>query len=197
MHTIEFYNQKAAELIIRYDNANMLHLHQLLLKHIPKKFTVFDIGFGSGRDLQFLHDHGYDAWGIDPSARFVQNTKNRFPKIKNQFFEASVPFDKEVLELNKEFDAVVTIAMWMHLQHVQYEDVVKSIVSVLKNSSTVVISYSEGDRTSDERYFEDVDLDYITQLFHNRGFYLVETFKNADSLNRDTLTWVTVVFKHD
>jgi len=106
----------------------MISLHQLLLKCIPKNSTVLDIGFGSGRDLQFLHDNSYDIWGIDPSAKFVANSKDRFPTKKEQFFEASVPFDKKVLGLTKEFDVVITIAMWMHLQHKQYKDVVESIV---------------------------------------------------------------------
>ena len=71
----------------------------------------------------------------------------------------------------------------------------ESIVSVAKTTSTVVISYSEGNRA--KRYFEDVDLEYIMKLFESEGFSLVETTKNCDSLDRDSLTWVTVVFNND
>lgn len=192
-----FYNTHVNQLIEKYESANMASLHQFFLNYIPKNSTVFDIGFGSGRDLQFLYDNDYKVWGIDPSAKFVANTKNRFPEIQNQFFEDSVPFDKSRLGLNQEFDAVITIAMWMHLKHQQYEAVVESIVSVLNSAATVVISYSEGNRTDDERYFEDVDLEHITKLFEERGFHLVETTTNGDGLNRDTLRWITVVFKND
>ena len=79
----------------------MSSLHQLLLKHIPQNSSILDIGFGSGRDLQFLQDNGYDMWGIDPSAKFVENAKERFPSQQNQFFEASVPFDKKHVSLQK------------------------------------------------------------------------------------------------
>jgi len=197
MTTTDYYNINAIQLIDRYNNTNMLSLHQLLLNHIPKNSTVLDIGFGSGRDLQFLYDNDYIVWGIDPSAKFVANAKSRFPEIQNKFFEVSVPFDKGTLKLNKEFDAVITIAMWMHLQYQEYEAVVESIVSVLNSSATVVISYSEGYRTDDGRYFENVDLENIIKLFKERGFNLVETIINGDSLKRDTLTWITVVFKND
>ncbi len=54
-----------------------------------------------------------------------------------------------------------------------------------------------GRRNNDERYFEDVDLEYITQLFHQYNFKLIKTTSNEDSLNRDTLTWITVIFQHD
>jgi len=197
MTTTNFYNTNSKELIIRYDNADMSSFHQLLLKYIPQNGSVLDIGFGSGRDLQFLYENDYDIWGIDPSAKFVANAKQRFPNLIDRFIEAGVPSDKEDIGLHKKFDAVITIAMWMHLKHDLYEDVIDSIVSVAKHTSTVVISYSEGNRVDDERCFAQVDLNYITVLFKDKGFSLVETAKTGDSLNRDSLTWITVIYQHD
>jgi len=197
MKTVDYYNINASKLVDRYDNADMSLLHKLLLKYITKKSTLLDIGFGSGRDIDFLHTHGYDAWGLDPSVKFVENIKQRFPNIQKHFLKAGVPFDKKRIGLNKKFDAVISIAVWMHLGYVQYADAVASIISVAKDKSTIVISYSEGSRVDDERYFEEVDLNYLTELFKERGFALVETVKNSDSLNRDSLTWITVIFQHD
>jgi len=194
MKTVDYYNTNVTNLVARYDNADMSQLHQLLLKYIPKNSTVLDIGFGSGRDLDFLQNNGYDIWGIDPSTKFLENAKNRFPTEQNQFFEASVPFDKKEVGLDKGFDAVITIAMWMHLQHKQYKNAVESIVSVLNSSSTVIISYSEGSRVGDERYLVEVDLKYLVELFKERNFALVDTIKHDDSLDRDSLIWVTVTF---
>ena len=69
--------------------------------------------------------------------------------------------------------------------------------AVAKSNATVVISYSESSRVDDERCFEEVDLKYMNKLFKDNGFTLVETIVNGDSLNRNSLSWVTVVFKHD
>lgn len=197
MNTINFYNQKSAQLIQKYDNANMSKLHNLLLKYIPQESTVLDIGFGSGRDLEFLHNNNYDIWGIDPSFKFVENAKKKFPDIKNQFIKSGVPFEKKPIKLNISFNAVISIAMWMHLQHNQYQSVVENIVSLTKNNLTIIISFSEGNRNHDERYFEDVNLEYITKLFANKGFHLVDTIKNDDSLDRESLTWITVIYQND
>ncbi len=93
-------------------------LHQLLLKYIPPKSTLLDIGFGSGRDIDFLYTNGYDVWGLDPSVKFVENIKQRFLNFKKHFFKAGVPFDKKRIRLNKNFDAVISIAVWMHLKYV-------------------------------------------------------------------------------
>jgi len=197
MSTTSFYNSNAIQLIDRYNNAEMTSLHTLLLKYIPKDSSVLDIGFGSGRDLQFLKDNSYDIWGIDPSDRFVQNIQTRFPDITNNFIQSSVPFSIDHPPFSRNFDAIITIAMWMHLKREQYEDVIKSIVSAAKDKATIIISYSEGSRADDERYFEDVDLEFIIQIFQQYNFILVETITTNDSLNRDTLTWSTVILKHD
>ena len=197
MKTVEYYNNESTNLILRYDNANMVLLHKLLLKYIPEQGSVLDIGFGSGRDLSFLKDNDYEIWGIDPSKKFLKHIQQKFPTIKEHFFLESIPFIKTSLNVNKQFNAVIAIAMWMHLKHDQYEDVVESIVSVLNDTSTVIISYSEGSRIDDERYFEDVDLDYITKLFTSKGFTLIEIVKNKDSFKRDNLIWNTVIYKHD
>ena len=197
MTTTDIYNKNVTEFINRYDNADMSSLHQLLLEQIKKDSTVLDIGFGSGRDLQFLKNNGYDIWGIDPSEKFVRNVQKRFPDISNHFIQSSVPFSVEQPPFPIKFNAIITIAMWMHLKREQYEDVVKSIVSVAKDNATIIISYSEGNRSDDERYFEDVDLDYLIQIFQQYNFRLVETITTNDRLNRDTLTWTTVIFKHD
>ncbi|MBT5934392.1 bifunctional 2-polyprenyl-6-hydroxyphenol methylase/3-demethylubiquinol 3-O-methyltransferase UbiG [Sulfurimonas sp.] len=197
MRTVEYYDKNSLTLIKRYDSADMSLLYQVLLKYIPKKSIVLDIGFGSGRDLSFLNNEGYDIWGIDPSNNFVMNAKKRFPSIQNHFLQAAVPFDANTIGSDKKFDAIVCIAMWMHLNRDTYADSVASIVSVAKSNATVVISYSEGSRVDDERCFEEVDLKYMNKLFKDNGFTLVETIVNGDSLNRNSLSWVTVVFKHD
>jgi len=54
MTTTEFYNTNALQLIDRYENADMSLLHQVFLQYLPTGSKVLDIGFGSGRDLEFL-----------------------------------------------------------------------------------------------------------------------------------------------
>jgi len=87
--------------------------------------------------------------------------------------------------------------MWMHLQKAEYKDVIKNIAEITADKATVIISFSTGKRAQDERSFEDVDLAYMIELFHRYDFTLVNDSCHNDSLNRETLKWITVVFKHD
>jgi len=197
MTTTKFYNDNATKLIERYENANMTSLHQLCLQFLPKNANILDIGFGSGRDLAFLKKHNYGVWGIDSSIKFVENAKVRFSDISNHFIQSRIPLQTEILPFQIKFDAVISIAMWMHLKKTEYPDIIQDISRLTTEKATVIISYSEGKRMKDERYFEDVDLQYITQLFKQHHFTLIHHISNSDSLNRKTLKWITVVFKHD
>jgi len=175
----------------------MSQLHEIISKYIPIKSQLLDIGFGSGRDLQHLKSNNHTIWGIDPSIKFVEYAQSRFPEIKNQFMQASLPFENNLFGKVK-FDAIISIAVWMHLYRKEYKDAVESILNVSKSTSVIIISYSIGSREQkDGRYFEIVDLEYLTQLFANDNFKLIDTIKNKDSLERDSLTWITVVFKRD
>lgn len=197
MQTVDFYEQNAAKLIDRYNAADMTLLHKLLLEYIPPKSAVFDIGFGSGRDLQFLYDNGYEVWGVDPSDRFVKNAQRRFPDINSHFIRQSLPFNPKSIGLQNKFDAVMSVAVWMHLKHELYEGAVETIAQLTKTRATVVISFSQGNRGEDERYFEEVDREYLTSLFAHKDYKLVKTTESKDSLNRDSLTWITVIYRHD
>ena len=175
----------------------MSHLHKVILEYVPSKSQLLDIGFGSGRDLQYLKNVGHDIWGIDPSIKFVEYAQSRFPEIKNQFMQASLPFENSLFGKVK-FDVIISIAVWMHLYRKEYKDAVESMINVSRPNSVIIISYSTGSREQkDERYFETVDLEYLTELFSNGGFKVIDTIKNQDSLKRDSLSWTTVVFKRD
>ena len=197
MNTINFYNSKSIDLINRYDNADMTELHKIFLQYIKPRCRILDIGFGSGRDLQFLKENSCDIWGIDPSSKFVQNIQTKFPDISNHFIQDKVPFSTNKPPFSIKFDAIITVAMWMHLKKEQYENVINDIVKITKDKAFILISYSIGNRIEDQRYFEDVDLKYMIQLFGQHNFTLIKTTSTKDSLNRDALTWITIIFKND
>jgi len=197
MATLSYYNKKSAQLIDRYDNAEMSLLNEVFLKHIPKNNRLLDIGFGSGRDLDFFNKRGHDIWGIDPTVNFVEYAKKRFPNQKSHFFRSNLPFNKDIFGETK-FDAIICIAVLMHLKRKEYPEAVKSMINVSSPNSVIIISYSIGQRAEeDERYFEEVDLNHLSELFSSNGYILIDTVKSGDTLNRDSLTWITVVFKHD
>ena len=196
--TILYYDNTADKLISSYETADMSELHSFLVSNLSSKSKVLDIGFGSGRDLAFLKKYGFDIWGIDPSQKFVDYTKERFPDIPDHFFKASLPDLDIPKELLHSFNSVILIAVWMHLPKKMYEDSIKSICSLLQPKGTVILSYSITPRIGEiERYFENVDSDMLQVLFEKYGCKKVATTTNKDGLGEREITWVTEVYKYD
>ena len=198
MGTQEYYEQHGQRLLQEYQQADMSKLHKLLETYIPPRSKVLDIGFGAMRELEYLHSHGHVIWGIDATELFVSYAQQNFPEIREHFLQAALPF-KESLSLPNDFNAVISIALWMHLKKEQYADAIRDITSHLDaNKGVIVLSFSTGSRSAtDERYFEEVDIDYLDTLLQQYNFHLIEQITTEDSLKRDTLSWITLVYRHD
>ena len=88
-----YYNQNNKELIERYNSATLPQLNKLLKKHIQKSYKVLDIGFGSDRDLRFIHSLGAECWGVDATEEFVTQLQKE-PYFKNRLSVAKLPLLK-------------------------------------------------------------------------------------------------------
>lgn len=194
--TQEFYESNAHNLMERYDSADMSALHQLLAKHIPPNGKVIDIGFGSGRDLAFLLLQGHDVYGIDPVEAFVEQAQQRFPSIREHFKVGAFLISDIPSSWANSFDAVISIAVWMHLQVDQRPEAIQVIKSLLKSNGSVILSFSLGRRESDDgRHFEPLEFQEVIQEFSDAGFSLIKSVCTDDSLGRDSIQWATVVLK--
>ncbi len=196
--TITYYDNAADNLISLYETANMSNLHTFLLSNLAPNSKVLDIGFGSGRDLAFLQQNGFDVWGIDPAQKFVDHTKKRFPDIADHFFKSSLPNLDIPKELQHSFDSIILVAVWMHLPKSMYADAIRALCTLLKPQGKIILSYNITPRTGEtERYFEDVDSDLLQTLFKARGCIKVSSITNKDGLSERKITWVTEAYSND
>ncbi|MBT8343475.1 MAG: class I SAM-dependent methyltransferase [Sulfurovum sp.] len=196
--TINYYDQTAQELIPKYDAAEMSTLHHIFLENLTPKAKTLDIGFGSGRDLAFLKDKGFEVWGVDPSQQFVDNAKNSFNDISNHFFNSSLPVLNIPKELQRSFDSIILIAVWMHLPKSTYKSSIKSVCSFLKLHGKIILSYSITPREEvSERYFENIDSKLLQSLFEEHGCTQVSRNTNTDGLDEREITWITEVYNYD
>ncbi|WP_457596426.1 class I SAM-dependent methyltransferase [Hydrogenimonas sp.] len=193
--TVEHYEKEANAFIARYEEADMSHLHETIRAFIPPKSGVLDVGFGSARDLAVLRADGYEVWGVDPVASFVHHARKRFPEIADRFACAGLPKLPLPETFPDRFDAVLLIAVWMHLPKRVWRESVDRVVSLLKPGGRVVVSYSLGQRMGDARHFEAIDPDRLKDMFHEAGCRSIYRSDSGDSLGRRTIVWMTEVFE--
>ena len=197
MDTNCYYKQNSMLLLEKYNQANMTNLYLFFDKYFEKGSNILDIGFGSGRDLIHLDQKGFNISGIDPVDAFLNNIKKTFPNKISNFYKGSLPSLIKKPKIRNEFDAIICIAVWMHLEYSDYEESVTSISKISKYGAILIISYSKGNRNQkDNRTFFDVDFRLLLSSLKKNDFYLIEQNINNDSLSRDELIWETLILRY-
>jgi hypothetical protein len=59
--TIGYYQENADSLTEHYESADMSNIHTQLLKHLPEKGKILEIGCGSEREAAFLLHSDFDV----------------------------------------------------------------------------------------------------------------------------------------
>ena len=187
--TLEFYEKKADKLIRRYESAKLTDVQNYILKFIKKDDYIFEIGFGSGREIDFLIKRGFkNIYGIDGCKEFVKRARERFNS--ENFYHSILP---EIKLKNLKFDFVYSIAVWMHLPSEIYEESIRNIDKILNKNAKVLLSYSLDDRDEKERYFQKVDEKLLNNIFEKFGMKKISELITVDSLNRQ-IKWKSVVY---
>lgn len=195
-NTQKFYDDNSEKLIIQYDNAAVEHLHMLFEKYINAEDTVLDVGFGSGRDLKFIQTISPNVFGFDSCDAFVQNMVGT--ELEGRVSKGKLPdinIDKFQINVDK-FDIVILIAVLMHLNILEIEQSIENIKKVLTRKSIVIISYSLERQIVDERHFEPLTKEIMTNVFERASFVNIDGFENQDVMNRN-IEWVTQVFRKE
>lgn len=186
--TLNYYQKNYQNLIKKYNSVELNALNQLFVKYIKNGYKVLDIGFGSGRDLQYIKTLGAECYGIDSCQKFIDNL------LKDSFFIDKIFYGKlPLLNIKFKFDVIILIAVIMHLTQDEIKIWLEDVKKYLSIGGTIIVSYSTTSREEDERFFEDLTNDILKKLFIESGFTLLEEICTVDGLNRK-IEWRSEVY---
>ena len=189
--TLSYYENNFEKLINRYESANLDFLHKIILDNIKKDDYILELGFGSGREINFLLKNGYkNVYGIDGCKKFVDFVRNRF---KSNNFKVSI---LPKIDLNKKFDFIYSIAVIMHLPIETYEELIKNIAKRLNKNGKFLISFSLDKRECKERDFYEVNEILLNKLLADYQIYKQKEIISQDTLNRN-IKWKNIIYKKD
>jgi SAM-dependent methyltransferase len=198
--TLKHYNQHAASMAAQYESADVTRLHQRLLEALPPKGRVLEIGCGSGRDLAFLHAQGFDVTGLEPSDGMRAVALERHPGLAGRLHPGTIPFPPGLAGLKPPYDAILAIAVIMHLTDPELADWIRQLKDALRPGGILFLSASydreglSGQRDVGGRLFVERAPAQVEAMMREGGLETVRMFRSRDTLKR-TLRWFTQVYR--
>ena len=162
-----------------------------LEKKLATGASVLDIGCGSGLDLFWFGERGYEVVGFEKSKGLAQLVgKNAGCEVIEGDFET---YDFSGLSV----DAILLVGALVHLPYEQFKPVFENISTCLNDTGKILVTMKEGSglfEDADGRVFylwQDNDL---REIFAELGYEILE-FNRQVSLVRESDIWLGYVLE--
>jgi 2-polyprenyl-3-methyl-5-hydroxy-6-metoxy-1,4-benzoquinol methylase len=193
---IDFYNKNTKDLTNQYNSLSFENVHKGIIKLLPEKGNILDIGCGSGRDAFALANLGYNVTAVDPAINMLISANENFKHDNIQWINDKMPTLDKVKSLNKKFDFILLSAVWMHIEPEDRKESFENLQSLLKKDAQMIISLRHGD-FSDERKANPVSQFEIESFSDGLNIQSESLLKNdKDALNRDEVSWQIMRFQN-
>ena len=192
--TIEYYNNNANEYFDSTLQVNLEEMYNRFMRYIPAGGSIMDLGCGSGRDVRWFIDHGYDAHGLDASEKLVKLSCKKL----------QIPIELGTIEAwitEEPFDGIWCCASIMHLDEEDIEQFFSNLKYNLKKNGVLFMSVKTEITTGNDSYgrffrdFEEADIHEL--LSRHQGLSLRELWYTKDKLSRDTFKWLNILVVKD
>jgi len=159
--------------------------------HLESGNTVVDVGCGSGRDILWLKNRGYDVIGLERSSGLAGLARTHTAcRIIEADFET---YDFEKLSA----DALLLIGALVHLPRSKFSKVLKTICRALKKYGFLLITMKQGKgivTDPDGRQFylwQDKDL---RDVFQSQNLSVIDFFSQPSVLKTKDI-WLGYLLK--
>ena len=159
---------------------------------LSKNARILDIGCGSGRDVQYFMDYGFQAVGIDASENMISEAKRR---VVEGSFEV---MNMQSLDFQKEsFGAAWVLDAISFIDKTDVQKFLSSIYEVLKKDGVIFISARQGVGETEIEYEKlgksKIKIAFFYQeeleeLLSKNGFEILNLFTQEG----EEFTWINV-----
>jgi SAM-dependent methyltransferase len=160
-----------------------------LAQRLPLEAFVLDVGCGSGRDLLWMKNRGFEVIGFEQSPGLAELARD------NAACEV-IEGDFETYDFSSIFvDAVMLVGALVHTPNERFAEVFKNITTSISRRGNVLITLKEGsgDRTdADNRTFYLWEDPKAREMFETLGFK-VRDFSKSVSKTGSGDVWMSYV----
>lgn len=188
--TIDYYNYNAERYFADTVDVDMSECCDRFLEYINPGGLIIDIGAGSGRDMKYFLDRGYEVEGIDASKKMCELASNYTGiEVEWQSIETWVP--------EKKYNGIWANASLLHLKENIIEKFIISIADYLLDNGVIFMSFKSGIKTgtsNDGRYFTDFSGEKVRKMIEKNSLYSVrEIWESSDMMQRYDFSWINII----
>ena len=192
--TAAWYDTHAQAYAAQADNLNMSHLLKPFLAALPATGTILDIGCGSGRDLDALHQAGRRVLGWEPCANLANIARARGHDVAPYGY-ADLP-----LHAPKNLAGIWSCASLLHLPLIQWPATLTHLRASLRPGGVLLVSIKDGCGTwtdAQGRVFHGTDADTFRSLFSTMPHQALAFSQQRTSSTRPNTTqlWNTMMLQ--
>ena len=175
-NTKNYYSINSEDYIEKTLLIDMNEHYNHFLKHLKKGSFILDVGFGSGRDLEYFSNNGYNVLGIDNVEEFVEHALTKGLNVKLQDFH--------FLEYKDEFDGIWACASLLHSNDINLA--FNNLARALKYGGCFYLSMKIGSGSAiiDGRFYQYIDKEFLEKLCTIAGLKIIDIYTTEDLLNR-------------
>lgn len=188
--TIDYYNNNAVGYFANTLHIDFEEIYMRFLAYVPEGGKIMDLGCGSGRDVKWFSDHGYEAYGLDASEELAELAANTLGiRVGTGLIEewiSEVPFD-----------GIWCCASLMHLSDTALAQFINNLGINLSPGGVLFVSVKTGIETGNDdqgRYLRNFTEEDIHELIKSGGqLRIEELWYTEDKLSRNNVKWLNVI----
>ena len=181
--TLLWYDQNAFHLCAAYEASPPRALQATLARWIRPEMQVLELACGSGRDARFMASLGARVTALDGSAAMVAEARKRAGGP--EFLRLALPATRSELAAkgllpdaqsdDGRFDAVVSIALLMHLADEALFLTLRNIANCCRKEGLAIVSFSPDHPAEDGRLFVKRTAQEVANSLEDFGFTVLES----------------------
>ena len=188
---MNYYTENPKEYFDRTFSLNPSSFLGPVAERLSSGAMVMDVGCGSGRDLLWFKNKGFEVIGFERSAGLAKLAREHSDvEVIEGDFET---YDFSFISA----DAIISSGSLVHVEHERLADILKNIVQALEEHGIFYVSLKQGKNTKTDDlgrpfyYWKDEEL---REIFKSLGFKMLDSSQNKSIANSDDV-WLGYILQ--